>query len=59
MPYLGMMPEKQVTISDVHATKSKAELMEEVMRLNKELRVKTEEIAMLKKRLLLYKSLGK
>jgi hypothetical protein len=32
-------------------------LIEEVMRLNKELRARNEEIEMLKKRLLLYKSI--
>lgn len=46
-----------VTLSDAHTNKSKADLIDEIMRLNKELRGKNEEIAMLKKRLLLYKSL--
>ncbi len=44
-------------LSDTYASKSKTELMEEIMRLNKELRVRNEEIVMLKKRLLLYKSI--
>lgn len=59
MPYLGKPSEKQVTLSDAYASKSKAELVEEIIRLSKELKSKNEEIAMLKKRLLLYKSLGK
>jgi hypothetical protein len=46
-----------VTLSDTHYSKSKTELIEEIMRLNKELRAKNEEIAMLKKRILLYKSI--
>jgi hypothetical protein len=46
-----------VTLSDTYAGKSKTELVEDVMRLNKELRAKNEEIAMLKKRLMLYKSI--
>jgi hypothetical protein len=40
-----------------YSAKSKAELIEEIMRLNKEVRSKNEEIAILKKRILLYKSL--
>jgi hypothetical protein len=46
-----------VTLSDTYGSKSKTELIEEIMRLNKELRTKNEEIAMLRKRLLLYKSI--
>jgi hypothetical protein len=46
-----------VTLSDSYLGKSKTELVEEIIRLNKELRVKNEEIAMLKKRILLYKSI--
>ncbi|WP_187147693.1 hypothetical protein [Candidatus Nitrososphaera gargensis] len=43
--------------ADTYASKSKTELIEEITRLNKELRAKNEEIMMLKKRLLLYKSI--
>ncbi|MEW6605362.1 MAG: hypothetical protein AB1351_11840 [Thermoproteota archaeon] len=57
MPYLATNPERQVTLSDAYSSKSKAELVEEIVRLNKELRAKNEEIVMLKKRLLLYKSI--
>jgi len=46
-----------MTLSDTYGSKSKTELIEEVMRLNKELRARNEEIEMLKKRLLLYKSI--
>ncbi len=46
-----------VTLSDTYAGKSKTELIEEIMHLNKELRMRNEEIAMLKKRILLYKSI--
>jgi hypothetical protein len=46
-----------VTLSDKYAGKNKTELVEEVIRLNKDLMAKNEEIAMLKKRLLLYKSI--
>lgn len=46
-----------VTLSDAHANKSRTELVEEILRLNKELRVRNEEIATLKKRILLYKSI--
>ncbi len=46
-----------MTLADTYASKNKTELIEEIMRLNKELRAKNEEIAMLKKRLLLYKSI--
>jgi hypothetical protein len=46
-----------VTLSDAYVGKSKAELVEEIVRLNKEIRSKNEEIALLKKRLLLYKSI--
>jgi hypothetical protein len=53
------LPEKQVTLSDALAGKNKSELADEIMRLNRELRAKNEEIIMLKKRLLLYKSLSK
>ncbi len=48
---------RTLTLSDAYAGKSKAEMVEEIMRLNKELRARNEEIAMLKKRLLLYKSI--
>lgn len=47
----------RLTLSDACASKNKAELVDEIMRLNKELRTKNEEIAMLRKRLLLYKSI--
>lgn len=40
-----------------HGSKSKAELAEEIIRLNNELRAKNEEIMVLKKRLALYKSI--
>jgi hypothetical protein len=40
-----------------YAEKSKAELIEEIIRLNKEIKGKNEEIALLKKRLSLYKSI--
>jgi hypothetical protein len=46
-----------VTLSDAHYSKSKTELIEEITRLSKELRAKNEEIAMLRKRILLYKSI--
>ncbi|HEX7033935.1 MAG TPA: hypothetical protein VF172_13135 [Nitrososphaera sp.] len=46
-----------MTLSNAYSSKSKAELVEEIVRLNKELRAKNEEIAMLKKRLTLYKSI--
>lgn|GEM_PF-2825257 len=46
-----------MTLSDAYSSKSKSELVEEIVRLNKELRAKSEEIAMLKKRLTLYKSI--
>jgi len=46
-----------VTLSDAYANKSRTELVEEIMRLNRELRSKNEEIAMLKKRIRLYKSI--
>ena len=46
-----------MTLSDAYTNKSKSELVEEITRLNKELRAKNDEIAMLKKRLLLYKSI--
>ena len=46
-----------VTLSDAHANKSRPELIDEIVRLSKELRSKNEEIAMLKKRILLYKSI--
>lgn len=44
-------------LSDAHSNKSRTELVEEIMHLDKELRAKNEEIAMLKKRILLYKSI--
>jgi hypothetical protein len=46
-----------VTLSDAYSNKSRTELVEEIMHLNKELRAKNEEIVMLKKRILLYKSI--
>jgi hypothetical protein len=46
-----------VTLSDTYGSKTKTELIEEIVRLNKELRSKTEEITMLRKRILLYKSI--
>jgi len=46
-----------VTLSDTYGSKSKTDLIEEVMHLSKELRARNEEIAMLKKRVLLYKSI--
>lgn len=46
-----------VTLSDTHANKSRTELIEEILRLNRELRGKNEEITTLKKRILLYKSI--
>jgi hypothetical protein len=46
-----------VTLSDTYRSKSKTELIEEIMRLNKEIRSKNEEIATLRKRILLYKSI--
>jgi hypothetical protein len=47
----------QVTLSDAYYSKSKTELIEEIARLNKELRAKSEEIGLLRKRILLYKSI--
>lgn len=52
-----MPANRSVTLSDTYGSKSKTELIEEIMRLNKELRTKNDEIVMLKKRLLLYKSI--
>jgi hypothetical protein len=52
-----MPANREVTLSDTYGSKSKTELIEEIMRLNKELRNKNEEIAMLRKRILLYKSI--
>lgn len=46
-----------VTLSDAYANKSRTELVEEIMRLNREMRARNEEIVMLKKRILLYKSI--
>lgn len=47
-----------MTLSDArYVGKTKAELIEEIIRLNKELKAKSEEIAMLRKRILLYKSI--
>jgi hypothetical protein len=46
-----------VTLSDAYTSKSKPELVEEITRLNKELKARNEEIAMLKKRLQVYKSI--
>ena len=46
-----------VTLSDAYANKSRTELVEEIMRLNREMRARNEEIVVLKKRILLYKSI--
>lgn len=46
----------QSSIPAKYASKSKAELVDEIARLNKELRVKTEENEILKKRIRLYDS---
>ncbi|HXV46579.1 MAG TPA: hypothetical protein VD736_07900 [Nitrososphaera sp.] len=46
-----------MTLSDAYWSKSKVELIEEIMRLNKELLAKNEENSMLRKRILLYKSI--
>jgi hypothetical protein len=46
-----------VTLSDTYGSKSKTDLIGEIIRLNKELRARNEEIATLKQRLLLYKSI--
>ncbi|MEP0824381.1 MAG: hypothetical protein HRF40_02740 [Nitrososphaera sp.] len=46
-----------MTLSNAYSSKSKAELVEEIVRLNKELREKSEQIEMLKKRLLIYKAI--
>lgn len=46
-----------VTLSDAHANKTRTELVEVILRLNRELRARNEEIATLKKRILLYKSI--
>jgi hypothetical protein len=40
-----------------HAGKSKAELLDEIIRLEKELKSRNDEIAMLKKKIALYKSI--
>ena len=46
-----------MTLSDTkYSSKSRAELIEEIVRLNKELRAKNGEVVTLKKRILLYKS---
>jgi hypothetical protein len=53
-----MQASMALTLSESgHVSKSKAELVEEIIRLNKELRAKNEEIMILKKRLVLYKSI--
>ena len=57
MPYLFMSAKMAVALSDTFRNKSRTELIEEIMRLNKEMRTKSQEIAMLKKRLLIYKSI--
>jgi hypothetical protein len=57
VPYLGLQRKVSVTLSDTYAGKTRTELVEEIMLLNRELRTKNSEIAMLKKRLLLYKSI--
>jgi hypothetical protein len=46
-----------VTLSDAYGSKSKTDLIGEIIHLNKELRARNEEIEMLKQRLLLYKSI--
>ena len=46
-----------MTLSDTYGSRSKSELIEEIMHLNRELRTKNEEVAMLRKRILLYKSI--
>lgn len=59
MPYHYWQSGKTMTLSEnkYYSAKSKAELVEEIVRLNREVRVKNEEIATLKKRILIYKSL--
>ena len=58
MPYLHMQASMAMTLSESgYMSKSKAELVEEIIRLNNELRTKNEEITILKKRLALYTSL--
>ena len=53
-----MQASMALTLSESgHTSKSKAELVEEIIRLNNELRTKNEEITILKKRLALYTSL--
>jgi hypothetical protein len=52
-----MSAKMAVALSDTFRNKSRTELIEEIMRLNKEMRTKSQEIAMLKKRLLIYKSI--
>jgi hypothetical protein len=53
-----MQADVAVTLSESgHASKSKVELVEEIIRLNNELRTKNEEIAILKKKLVLYRSI--
>lgn len=47
----------EMTLSDTCWSKSKIELIDEIIHLNRELRTKNDEIAMLKKRILLYKSI--
>jgi hypothetical protein len=52
-----MQASMAMTLSESgYMSKSKAELVEEIIRLNNELRTKNEEITILKKRLVLYKS---
>lgn len=46
-----------MTLSDAFSNKSRTEIVEEIMHPDKELKAKNEEIAMLKKRILLYKSM--
>ncbi|HKZ61846.1 MAG TPA: hypothetical protein VJZ68_05455 [Nitrososphaera sp.] len=48
-----MQAKTAIILSDAHGTKCKIVLIEEIMLLNKELRTKNEEIAMLRKRILL------
>ena len=59
MPYHYDQSAKTMTLSEnkYYSAKSKAELVEEIVRLNREVRAKNVEIETLKKRILLYKSL--
>ena len=46
-----------ISTTTPYSSKTKGELIEEIMRLKKELKARNDEIIMLKKRLSLYKSL--